>query len=136
MASTEFYVDIDLQENELINASLQDVDGGGLPTGTKTGLIAYDEAIKYYDGTEWVTVATTTQLPTGAVSKYAETVSLGSSIGPVTITHNLNTTDVIIQAFTVSNGKLANISSVAPGLNTISVNANGATKAYRVIVVG
>ena len=55
MAAKKYFVDIDLQKNELVSAVLHNTTSGGVATPV-AGQIIFDtdsDTLKYYDGTAW-----------------------------------------------------------------------------------
>lgn len=58
MAKTDFYVDLDLNQNQLIKAVVE--NSGSLPDSPVAGQIYYnttDDAVYFYDGSNWVSTA-------------------------------------------------------------------------------
>lgn len=82
MAKIDYVVDIDLNDNQLLNAVIQTVNT--LPaTGTLGKVIFYstDSTLRYWDGTQWQVLATggTVPLPSTATPAMDGTASAGSS---------------------------------------------------------
>lgn len=69
------------------------------------------------------------------LKKYAQDAVLGAVAGTVTITHNLNTTDVQVQLYD-SSGELTFVDVDNRTANTVDVAATGANETYRVVVIG
>lgn len=55
MAAKKYFVDIDLQKNELVNAVLHNTTAGGVGSPVSGQIIfdTGDDVLKYYDGTTW-----------------------------------------------------------------------------------
>jgi hypothetical protein len=63
-------------------------------------------------------------------------VSIGTTPGIQTITHNLNTRNVIVKVYDSATFESYEVDVVAATLNTVTVNANGATTTVFVVVIG
>jgi hypothetical protein len=70
------------------------------------------------------------------VSKYAATISLGSTPGAQTVTHNLGTTDPIVMIYDTATSDVIRADVDITNINSITVTGNGATISARVIVIG
>lgn len=80
---------------------------------------------------------TDAKLASTFVKKYATSFGNGSSTS-FTITHNLGTTDVIVQVQKVSDGTYQEFSITAASTTTVTIDCNSApaTNAFRAIVMG
>lgn len=103
---------------------------GAIDSGTGTGIKAR------VDGTT-ITINPSNQLSTGpAIPRIVQaTRNLGDLIGPVDITHNLGSRAVEVKVYDVTNAEVT-IAVRATALNSITVEANGATAAYRIVIMG
>jgi len=88
--------------------------------------------------TNHITINGSNQLTIGNyVSKVASaTVTLGTAIGVVTITHNFNTLNVSVQAIDVTTGEHVEISTINTTVNTITVEALGSNRSIGIVITG
>ena len=86
-----------------------------------------------FNGSAAVTAAIDTSV---VARKYSTTLS--TSATSYTITHNLGTTDVIVQVYTVSDGSEVVVDNLRASTNTVTLNFSVAPTAnvYRVVILG
>lgn len=86
-------------------------------------------------GDDWDTI--NKNIPSGTATKYSETgVTIGTTPGAKIITHNLNTLAVVTQVFEESSKNQLLLDVLHSTANTITIDANGATKTVTVTVIG
>lgn len=74
----------------------------------------------------------------GAVTKYAADITGNASTTQFTVTHNLNTLDVVVQVWEVTTGELVLTDTVKTSVNAVRIDfavAPANAKVYRVIVL-
>lgn len=74
-----------------------------------------------------------------ATGKFAADITGNAALTQFTVTHNLNTTDVVVQVFDVSNDLMILTDVKRPTVNTVRIDfaqAPANAKVYRVVVVG
>lgn len=102
-----------------------------------SGLTSSGSTISVQAGLGIIADGSSTRVDTTVVArKYVGDVPAGTS--PVTITHNLNTTDVMVTVKEVSSGDIVLVGTTISGVNTVSLDfgANPVANQYRVIIVG
>jgi hypothetical protein len=70
-----------------------------------------------------------------ASGKYAETVDVGTSEGAVGITHNLGSTDVIVQVYDNTSKAVVELDVVITNSTTVTIQGYGSTRSVRVVVL-
>lgn len=96
---------------------------------------ALDDYLAIYDTSTDTTKKVSVANLIGA-RKYAETVNVGTTPGAVVITHNLNTTDVVVMVYDSTTKDVIELDVDITGVNSITVQAAGATTSVRVVVIG
>lgn len=88
-------------------------------------------------GTGISVVTGTVSVDTTVVARKYSVNCVGSSTA-YTITHNLNTLDVIVQCYLISDGSEVVVDNLRATVNTVTVNfaTAPATNVYRVVVLG
>jgi hypothetical protein len=144
MATRKFLIDIDLDQNSLISAVIENRDSviDGYPSTPVAGQIFYDENASnkkpfYYDGTTWVAMssATASSVPfsgvtTGTNTTATMTVGTGASLtvsGSGTINANLYNSNAIIAL--ADGGTNANLTAVNGGILYSTASALAITSA-------
>jgi hypothetical protein len=109
--------------------------GNVFAVGQGTGILSTPGQVAV-DTTVIATQAYVTTAVTGMTKKYA--VALNGSTSPETITHNLNTQDILVMVHnTASPYQFVQVDWAAPTVNTVQVTYNPALGAgWRAVVVG
>lgn len=116
--------------------------GGAVKLQTNSGLGTTSNGLAVGAGTGIVvssgTVAVDVSDANGRVARRYATNIGNTSATTFTITHNLNSLDVIVQVYTVSDGSEVMADVSRTGVNTVSVAVASApsTDQYRVVVIG
>ena len=119
-----------------------DSSGASLKLQTNSGLATSVNGLAVGAGTgisvSTGTVAVDTADSNGRVTRRYATSIGDTSATSFTITHNLNSLDVIVQVYTVSDGSEVMADVSRTGVNTVSVSVASAPSSnqYRVVVVG
>lgn len=113
--------------------------GGGLAgfTAAGNGLTASGSTVSVNPGLGILADGSSTRIDTSVVArKYVGAVPAGTS--PVTVTHNLNSTDVAVTVREVSSGDIILVQATASGANTVALDfgSNPTTNQYRVTITG
>lgn len=93
---------------------------------------ALDDYLAIYDTTATTTKKVSVANLIGA-RKYATNVTVGS--GAQVVTHNLNTTDVIVQCYDTTSKDVVVVDIDITGVNSVTINA-ASTATVRVVVIG
>jgi hypothetical protein len=116
--------------------------GAGQTYSTGNGLISSANVFSVLAEDSSITVSElgikTTRQQIGATGKYA--INIGTLTGgtPVTVTHGLNSLDVLIMCRLIDTGELVDLNATVTGINTVTVVAaeTQASGTFRVSVVG
>jgi hypothetical protein len=124
--------------NPTSTGGLQAASGGAsILLATNSGLGTTSSGLAVGAGTGISVSSGTVSVDTTVVArKYAATLS--TSATSYTITHNLGTTDVIVQVYTVSDGSEVVVDNLRATTNTVTLNFSVApsSNAYRVVILG
>ena len=124
--------------NPLSTGGLQAASGGAsILLATNSGLGTTSSGLAVGAGSGIVVSTGTVAIDTTVVArKYAQTLS--TSATSYTITHNLGTTDVVVQVYTVSDGSEVVVDNLRASTNTVTLNFSVAptANAYRVVILG
>lgn len=114
---------------------------GQIYTGS-TGVVLSGSDFRAVAGDSTITVDAagikTSRAQIGATGKYSSDIGALSAGTPLTITHNLNTLDVIVQCRINAGGEIVDLGAIVTGVNTVTVQsaAVAAAAAFRIVVVG
>ena len=124
--------------NPLSTGGLQAASGGAsILLATNSGLGTTSSGLAVGAGSGILVSTGTVAIDTAVVArKYATTLS--TSATSYTITHNLGTTDVVVQVYTVSDGSEVVVDNLRASTNTVTLNFSVAPTAnvYRVVILG
>lgn len=107
----------------------------GWALGTSTTVWTQFSAAGEYTAGVGITITSGVIAATGT-QKFSQTLS--TSATSYTITHNLNTLDVIVQVYTVADGSEVVVDNLRATTNTVTLNFATApsANAYRVVIIG
>ena len=124
--------------NPLSTGGLQAASGGAsILLATNSGLGTTSSGLAVGAGSGILVSTGTVAIDTSVVArKYSTTLS--TSATSYTITHNLGTTDVVVQVYTVSDGSEVVVDNLRASTNTVTLNFSVAPTAnvYRVVILG